>query len=528
MLRNSRRPWEFLPLLGSRYARARESPPWSHLDPSSPLSTELKDLKDKAGLVVLYVKEKGGAEQQQSSDDSIKLLLCGDQWPAQAKLTQNKLVKATKDQTLGDLSKNISTALGLSSLDGYELCKGKGKPPAVTPGGAFDLSKKIEKMNLPAVALVYVRKKVTPLAAAPPTPKAVKYEVGAPVDVVDQDGVWEPGTVKQCRDDGTYDVTMANGKVEQYVDEEDLRPGKAPPKPAASGGSSTMQKTLLVKLKEQQEALGLDFHAIGGVVFIDECKAGLAFARAGVPKGTVLVSMNNAAVKNKADIARELEAVRKKGSLEFPIVVDESPAAKLFVGAPVEVDIDRELLSGVVVKVHGNGYFDVQVDDEVEPEIPAEDIRLKEDEIKVVPEGAARGSASACACPAPKPVPVEATPLPGKPDHEGLMKKQGADLIGLYKTRWFALYGSKLVYCKVDNKKKPMGTIDVEGCVVTADERKGKEFMAISGKKISRTYNLVCPTEEEKDEWLMKLSLAGCQTKRIADDSDVDSDSDSD
>eukprot|EP00662_Eupelagonemidae_sp_cell21_P006109 gene6109-43164_t len=124
-----------------------------------------------------------------------------------------------------------------------------------------------------------------------------------------------------------------------------------------------------VSMASADEPLGLEFHAIGGRVFVDGCKDS--------PHPLRVV----------ADPDGAIGAMRGRisgGGGDFPIEVDGSDAAKIWEGAPVEMMVDREWLAGTVRAVNADGTFDVHLteDDEEETGVSAADLRVRDRQIQ--------------------------------------------------------------------------------------------------------------------------------------------------
>ena len=92
--------------------------------------------------------------------EEVKLILVGDHWPAKTKLGENIMVKLPADTTLGQAAPEIAKLLGRDSLDGLQLCKGKGKAPDVSPGVKLSMSKPVvELKSKTAMVVVYAKEK---------------------------------------------------------------------------------------------------------------------------------------------------------------------------------------------------------------------------------------------------------------------------------------------------------------------------------------------------------------------------------
>eukprot|EP01059_Diplonema_ambulator_P013000 TRINITY_DN2350_c0_g2_i1.p1 TRINITY_DN2350_c0_g2~~TRINITY_DN2350_c0_g2_i1.p1 ORF type:complete len:612 (+),score=265.91 TRINITY_DN2350_c0_g2_i1:36-1838(+) len=524
-----------------------------------------KEVGDKGGLVVLYVKEK-----EKKGTDSVKLLLCGDEWKAHAKLTENIMVVCKRNQSLETVLPELLKALNLKSLDGYTLCKGRGKTPDVTPGATIALSRTPDSLNLTGAALVYVKKDEAGAKDEPKQEHRTIYQLGAKVEVLDSEGgnEWLPGSITCIHEDGTYDVAYDSGNKDRYVEADDIRPGKEPEKkPAAAPAKVSVEhqraalkelveafpnksvpeiggvlksknfdieearkllkatepepekpkpkkvvepfkpQKFMIKLNSPSESLGLEFHAISNKVFIDGVVPDLPFARAKVPVNCVLVTMNNVEVRDKTGILNVLTEIRKEEYSQFDIEVDTRPESQIWLYAPVDVCFDREWEKGMVVSLNDDGTFDVKIaeDGEIEHSVDYSDIRIREGDIKEVGEMPGMQDAP------------PAVPPATMPDHEGIVKKQGADVVGLYKMRRFALYGSALYYFH-PNKPKPIGVLDLREALVMSDVSKGRDWFAIGGKRLDRVYNFIAGSPEEKDDWLVAFQEAGCKVVRKGED----------
>ena len=180
------------------------------------------EIGDKGGLVVLFFKE---TKKKEKSD--IKVLVCGDDWPAPEKLSDYLMLSAQKDKKIEDIIPDLQTLLKLSSLDGYDICKGRGKAPNITPGAVLPLSQTPSELNLAAAALLFIKKRKSAeekkVEKEEPKHKTI-YQLGARVEVLDDDiDEWLPGNISFIREDGTYDVTLDKGGVESHTDVDDIR-----------------------------------------------------------------------------------------------------------------------------------------------------------------------------------------------------------------------------------------------------------------------------------------------------------------
>eukprot|EP01060_Flectonema_neradi_P031702 TRINITY_DN4880_c0_g1_i1.p1 TRINITY_DN4880_c0_g1~~TRINITY_DN4880_c0_g1_i1.p1 ORF type:complete len:627 (+),score=171.12 TRINITY_DN4880_c0_g1_i1:253-1881(+) len=535
------------------------------------------EIGDKGGLIVMYFKD---AKKKEKSE--IKLLVCGDDWPAPEKLSEYLMVTVQKDKKLEDVIPDLQKVLKVTCFDGYDICKGRGKAPKITPGAILPLSQSPSELNLSAAALIYVkkRKSAEDKKAGKEEPKhKTIYQLGARVEVLDDDiDEWLPGNISFIREDGTYDVTLDKGGVESHTDVDDIRecskpaakPKKAPltreeqrtalftlmeefeDKSAPEIGGCLKQvgfditearrilsaqrveaekvaaakkaakkakedkeraanpskvgagcKEHSIEMKESSEQLGLSFHAIGGKVFVDECDDGFPFARANVSAPSILTKIDGKKVETREDVLNIVTKLKSSGVLKFKVEIDSRKESQLWMGAPVEVDIEREWEKGTIIAIHENGTFDIQLtsDEEIERDIEFDDIRLRKDDIK---EASPSGNNTS----GPAPLPPATMP-----DHEGVMKKQGADIVGLYKLRRFALYDQALYYFHT-NSNKPLGVLDLKGSLAMSDPKRGKEWFAIGSKILPRVYNFICGSEEEMEDWLVKLEQNGCVVKR--------------
>ena len=189
------------------------------------LSKVASDVATKAGSIVIYVKEKEKKEKTAAPpSNNVKLLLCGDDWKAKTKLSDNLMADIKKDQTLESSLPDILKLLKLSSLEGYHLCKGRGKAPEITAGTTMDLARTPESLNLQAAAFVYVKKVKKADAAKPKEVRQAIYQLGSLVDLQDEDtDEWTGGQVTVLHNDGSYDVSLVSGAVVRFVDADDLR-----------------------------------------------------------------------------------------------------------------------------------------------------------------------------------------------------------------------------------------------------------------------------------------------------------------
>ena len=211
--------------------------------------------------------------------------------------------------------------------------------------------------------------------------------------------------------------------------------------------------------------MGLSFHAVGGKVFVDECDEGFPFLRAGVRAPSILLKIDGKKVETREDVLEIVVKLKSSSSApKFTVEIDTRKESQLWIGAPVEVDIDREWENGIIAAINKNGTFDIQLtcDDEMERDIDFDDIRLRKVEIK---EATSNNNSAG----------PTSLPPATMPDHEGVMKKQGADIVGLYKLRRFALYEQALYYFHTNSKtSKPLGVLDLKGAMAMSDPKRGK------------------------------------------------------
>eukprot|EP01063_Lacrimia_lanifica_P005032 TRINITY_DN12855_c0_g1_i1.p1 TRINITY_DN12855_c0_g1~~TRINITY_DN12855_c0_g1_i1.p1 ORF type:complete len:622 (+),score=291.58 TRINITY_DN12855_c0_g1_i1:52-1917(+) len=539
----------------------------------------------KGKMAVFYVREKGSGKKKEKKavSDKCKLVLCGDNWVAKAKVSENIVVGVKKSEAISTVAPEIAKALGLPSLEGWTLCKGKGNITDCKPGLKVDMGASPESLGFAAAPLIYVKKE-TKEEKKEEAQTCSLYQPGARVDVQNEDTEeWEAGVVINIRNDGSYDVELDSGKIEKYIEADEMRVSSkpAPKKAEAKDVSKDDQKkalmammqefpsksvpeiggllkgnnfdieqtrkilkasmveerkptthvdttpekttvTIKIKLNDPKEAFGIDFTVIAGKVFIDHVNPGGAFDRAGVKKCHML-SLFGEEIDSADGLKAQVAELRKEEYEQFDIEVDNREEARAFVGCPCEVQVCDEWQKGVITDIYGDyECFDVKMDadGEVEEDMDWDDIRLLAIDTARPPPAQASAAAQAAAPVQSKDGPP-ATPPPTMPDHVGLMRKKGDDLVGLYKIRRFALYGRHLYYYSNESRKgnsKPIGVLDLTQALAMGDKTKGDNYFGIGGKSVNRVYHFLCGSKAEKEEWLGKLAEQGVRTKADCND----------
>eukprot|EP01061_Rhynchopus_euleeides_P001085 TRINITY_DN10767_c0_g2_i2.p1 TRINITY_DN10767_c0_g2~~TRINITY_DN10767_c0_g2_i2.p1 ORF type:complete len:642 (+),score=325.60 TRINITY_DN10767_c0_g2_i2:45-1970(+) len=588
---------------GLEFHKGKGKPPAVQPGVKVNLSRLGSDLATKTGLVVLFIKEKAEKEKEapkKKPTTTVKVLFCGDNWQPTAKLADNLMLEVKKDQILDTAKPEILKMLKLSSLDGYELCKGRGKAPEITAGSAIDMSRTPESLGLNAAAFLYVRKVKKEDAAKPKEVRQAIYQVGAKVELQDEETEeWMPGTVMLLHPDGSYNVTLEGGRVEKFIDADDLRvntsaataaekpkvtavpkeqqmaalkvligefPSKSVPEigsvlkgtnfdvdesrtilkasmPAEAPKADVSKfrrrreeeaskpsplKSFKVKL-EKKEELGIEFFSRGGKVIITKVDGG-ACGRANVEVG-VLVRMAGEFITSKEELVGAVQMLRKEEITQFDMEIDMREEARIYEGCIVDVHIDGEWERGFVCEIHTDEddfSFDVtlEADGEIEDDLDISDLRVVSEETlhqesleKTTSSGGGGASSepkkgiSGTADKNDPDRPSVKPPSSVMPDHSGVMKKKGNDMIGLYKLRRFALYGKSLYYYKLDSKE-PMGVLDLRQSLAMDDPSKGLEYFGLGGKNLERVYHFMCGSEAEKREWMGCLQEQGVMVKK--------------
>eukprot|EP00659_Diplonema_papillatum_P017742 gene17742-27316_t len=237
---------------------------------------------------------------------------------------------------------------------------------------------------------------------------------------------------------------------------------EAKPKAGNKGEVTTVE----LKLKEPTDPLGIDYRCMEGRMLVERVDAGSVAEKAGLTM-CVVKKIAGKEITDKPSVISAVGELRKEKALTIEMEVDTRPESRYWLGAPVEINVEREWEKAVVRKINDNCTFDVELDDgELEEGVGSDEIRLQDMEPAAV-EAATATTKS-------KGQKEELPPVPAVlPDHEGVMKKQGADAFGLYKLRRFALYDTRLYYFHT-NKPNPIGMLALEDTTVTADAKKGK------------------------------------------------------
>jgi serine/threonine protein kinase len=91
------------------------------------------------------------------------------------------------------------------------------------------------------------------------------------------------------------------------------------------------------------------------------------------------------------------------------------------------------------------------------------------------------------------------------PDFSGFLRKRGGN-IKLYRRRWFELRGKYLYYFKAQKHNRPRGVIALLNTKIQNGTKKHQ--FTISGKYLSRTYEITAENETDFKEWTQELSRA--------------------
>ena len=96
---------------------------------------------------------------------------------------------------------------------------------------------------------------------------------------------------------------------------------------------------------------------------------------------------------------------------------------------------------------------------------------------------------------------------PPPPDFAGVLQKTGGKLIKSNQTRYFELRGETLYYfkSKPSATDEPQGSVDLHSTKIV-DNPKERFSFQITGPALPKTYTLLAATEEEKKQWMQKLS----------------------
>ena len=255
-------------------------------------------------------------------------------------------------------------------------------------------------------------------------------------------------------------------------------------------------KPYKVKLDGKEE-LGIEYFSQSGKVLITKVSGG-ACGRAGVPTG-LLVRVGGERVDCKEDLIKAVTTIRKEGIQQFDLEMDTREAAAVYIGCIVDASVGAdEWERGTVIAIHPDGEdltFDVKLeaDGEIEDDLSFGDLQLISDaQLKEEHDSRARSNSNSSSNtsffsqakaegkkvisggPDPNdPNNPTDTPPNLMPDHSGVMRKKGNDMIGLYKNRKFALYGTALYYYKMDSNT-PMGVLDLRQSLAMDDLAKGR------------------------------------------------------
>eukprot|EP00732_Lithocolla_globosa_P004208 Lithocolla_globosa_v1_NODE_3752_length_1591_cov_6.196615.p1 type:complete len:464 gc:universal NODE_3752_length_1591_cov_6.196615:1551-160(-) len=87
---------------------------------------------------------------------------------------------------------------------------------------------------------------------------------------------------------------------------------------------------------------------------------------------------------------------------------------------------------------------------------------------------------------------------------QGFLQKQGHNMIGDWRRRWFMLRGSSLFYQKTPSSKSMLGGIPLGVATVRTTESSKRQF-SFEIEVGARTYYLAAATDEERAKWLTSL-----------------------
>ncbi|RNF12738.1 rac serine-threonine kinase-like protein [Trypanosoma rangeli] len=93
-------------------------------------------------------------------------------------------------------------------------------------------------------------------------------------------------------------------------------------------------------------------------------------------------------------------------------------------------------------------------------------------------------------------------------EHSGYLQKLGGRFYKKKQTRYFELRGSILYYwkrCPSTDESPPMGSIDLADTQLI-DNAKDPRSWAIEGVNLPKTYTLIADSEDQKKEWMEKMS----------------------
>eukprot|EP01065_Artemidia_motanka_P051497 TRINITY_DN9106_c0_g2_i1.p1 TRINITY_DN9106_c0_g2~~TRINITY_DN9106_c0_g2_i1.p1 ORF type:complete len:516 (+),score=205.85 TRINITY_DN9106_c0_g2_i1:76-1548(+) len=402
------------------------------------------ELGDKAGLVVLYFRRS-----------PIRVMLCGSEWPAKEKLSENISVKIRRNEKVSAKYSNIAHKLGIEGLEGMTFHQGMGKAPEISPGAPVDINQSPDDLGWKqaAVMLFVNREEPAPIVRTPEMDDERVKKALEPRTVVLEDG-----------------------------------------------------------------PLGLDFRASCNKVFVIKVADGSPMQKAGIPEFCCIHSMDGKPVHTKDEVVQLVGALRSEGRKEFEVLIDASPVAPFYYGARVDCkllyeDGSDEWAPGYVCCAYEGDYFDVQLleEDEVERYVPYTDLKPtlgaapeQEDE----PPKAKQQEAGAPSKQPPK----------REPDYEGNMQKKG-ETGGYKQRRFVLFHGREseppALYYFAPGKAQPQGVLDLRDSVYedrhATGEKQSKSKFSLAGKHVQRVVLLDAFTEDDKLAWFAALEKAGCQ-----------------
>eukprot|EP01062_Namystynia_karyoxenos_P069455 TRINITY_DN64950_c0_g1_i1.p1 TRINITY_DN64950_c0_g1~~TRINITY_DN64950_c0_g1_i1.p1 ORF type:complete len:520 (+),score=187.69 TRINITY_DN64950_c0_g1_i1:83-1561(+) len=402
------------------------------------------EIGDKAGLVVLYFRRT-----------PIRIMLCGTEWPAKEKLSENISVKVRRNEKISAKTSSLANKLGIDGLGGISFCQGVGKPPDVQPGAPVDIDKTPDELGFNQVAaMLYVRQE-------------------------------EPAPIIRTPE---MDDERAKGCLEK--------------------------RTVVLT----DGPLGLDFRASCGRVFVIKVVDDSPMQKAGIPAFCCVHTMDGNPVKTKDEVIQAVQGIRAAGKTEFEVEIDCSHVAPFYYGSRVDCrllyeDGSDEWAPGYICCAYEGDYFDVQLleEDEVERYVPHTDLKPT---LGQAPEGeepqvTAPKQAEVGA-------PAKLPPKGREPDHEGDMQKKGET--GGYKPRRMVLFNGRDgeapgLYYYAPKKSQPQGVLDLRDAVYedryATGEKASKSKFSIAGKHIQRVVLLDAYTEDDKLAWFSALEKAG-------------------
>eukprot|EP00756_Hemistasia_phaeocysticola_P004717 Hpha_TRINITY_DN12969_c1_g3::TRINITY_DN12969_c1_g3_i1::g.164439::m.164439 len=494
-----------------------------------------------------------------AASDKCKLVLVGDKWSAQEKLSDNLIIAdVDKAQPLEAQTEAILAKLQLKDLNGVDIFKGKGKPPMVLPGKTVQLKQTPTEIGDKAglVVLYFRRAPIRVMLVGPEWPAkeklseilalkvrrneklAAKYSsISNKLDVEGlggisfYHGVGKPPDVKQGEpvdlEKTPDELGWTTAASILYVTREEPAPIIRTQEMDDEQAKSALEKRV-VPLEDGP--LGLDFRASCGRVFVIKVADGSPMQKAGIPAFCCIHEMDGKKVTTKDEVVKAVQELRGAGKTELELLIDTRPQAPYYYGARVDCkllydDGSDEWAPGFVCCAYEGDFYDVQLleEDEIERYVPISDLQ------PTLASSAAAGEdgdeppkAKEAVAGAPSKVPPKR-----EPDFEGNMQKKGES--GGYKQRRMVLYKGEgeepsAVYYFAPGKAQPQGVLDLRDAFYedrhATGEKKGKSKFSLAGKHIARVVLLDAFTEDDKLAWFAALEKAGVHKTAMSKEGD--------